>query len=427
MNPPQGTGVESPRAWLMWVLGLSAYAVAVMQRTSLGVASLQATERFSAGASLVSLFVVVQLLTYAGMQVPVGVLADRFGTRVVVGSGAVLMCLGQLDMAFSTTVVSAIVSRLLVGAGDAMTLGAVLRLLPAWFRPQRLAGSQPADRHGRPVRSGAQCGPARRVLGVAGWTTDSSLQPRSPPSPPLPSSSSCGTPHLASSRFSACRRPAFPNRSAESSDPRNAPRILDPLDVLHLACHVLPHVGLSLHRQRARLSPTRGSRTVHPPGSRRYPIRAPDRRPQWPSPAAAHQPRSACVGLGRPGLGGDPGLARACPGLAPGPAGPRHGSVRARQLDWVRRHTSVQPAAPDRDRDRGGHHSGDSSAECSTSGWWGSCSTFSVATHRRRSGGPWQRNSSSGRWESPVPTRPGGRRGDSIVFVGCATRSLVQC
>lgn len=41
----------------MWVLGMGAYAVAVMQRTSLGVASFQATERFSAGASLVSLFV----------------------------------------------------------------------------------------------------------------------------------------------------------------------------------------------------------------------------------------------------------------------------------------------------------------------------------------------------------------------------------
>jgi MFS family permease len=155
----------------MWVLGLSAYVVAVMQRSSLGVASLQATERFSAGASLVSLFVVVQLLTYAGMQVPVGVLADRFGTRVVVSSGAVLMCLGQLDMAFSTAVSSAIVSRLLVGAGDAMTLGAVLRLLPAWFRPQRLAVlnqlTSMVGQFGQVLSSV----PLAAVLGVVGWTT----------------------------------------------------------------------------------------------------------------------------------------------------------------------------------------------------------------------------------------------------------------
>ena len=122
----------------MWGLGVIAYMVAVMQRTSFGVASVLATERFSAGASLVSLFVVVQLLTYALMQVPVGLPADRFGTRVVVGSGALLMCLGQLDLAFSTSLVSAIVARILVGAGDAMTFTAVLRMLPAWFSPGRI-------------------------------------------------------------------------------------------------------------------------------------------------------------------------------------------------------------------------------------------------------------------------------------------------
>jgi MFS family permease len=122
----------------MWSLGVLAYAAAVMQRTSFGVASVLATERFAVGASVVSLFVVVQLLTYAAMQVPAGVLVDRFGTRLVVSCGATLMCLGQLDLAFSTNLVSALIARVLVGAGDAMTFTAVLRILPAWFSPGRL-------------------------------------------------------------------------------------------------------------------------------------------------------------------------------------------------------------------------------------------------------------------------------------------------
>ncbi len=132
------TPIDSPRAWFMWALGVLAYAVAVMQRTSFGVASVIATERFAAGASVVSMFVVVQLLTYAAMQVPAGVLVDRFGSRLVIGCGATLMCLGQLDLAFSTSLVSAMVARVLVGAGDAMTFTAVLRLLPAWFSPGRI-------------------------------------------------------------------------------------------------------------------------------------------------------------------------------------------------------------------------------------------------------------------------------------------------
>jgi len=154
----------------MWGLGVLAYAVAVMQRTSFGVASGLATERFSAGASVVSLFVVVQLLTYAAMQVPAGVLTDRFGTRLVVSCGAVLMCLGQLDLAFSTSLVSAMIARVLVGAGDAMTFTAVLRILPAWFSPGRLPVlNQLTGMLGQAGQLMSSI-PLAALLATAGWT-----------------------------------------------------------------------------------------------------------------------------------------------------------------------------------------------------------------------------------------------------------------
>ncbi|MFN8137531.1 MAG: MFS transporter [Propionicimonas sp.] len=162
--------VDSPRAWFMWALGALAYVVAVMQRTSFGVASVQATERFSAGASLVSLFVVVQLLTYAVMQVPVGVLADRFGTRLVVAGGGALMCLGQLDLAVSTNVVSAIIARVLLGVGDAMTFGSVLRLLPAWFGAGRIAVLNQLTSMVGQAGQVLSSVPLAALLGAAGWT-----------------------------------------------------------------------------------------------------------------------------------------------------------------------------------------------------------------------------------------------------------------
>ena len=162
--------IDSRRAWFMWGLGVLAYTVAVMQRTSFGVASVEASARYDAGASLVSLFVVVQLLVYAAMQVPVGVLADRFGTRLVLAAGAALMCLGQLDLAFSTSLVSAIVARILVGAGDAMTFTAVLRMLPAWFSPGRIPVLNQLT--GMVGQSGQLLSsiPLAAMLGVVGWT-----------------------------------------------------------------------------------------------------------------------------------------------------------------------------------------------------------------------------------------------------------------
>ena len=47
-------------------MALPAYVVAVFHRASLGVAAVDAQERFSAGASAISLFLVLQLAVYAG-------------------------------------------------------------------------------------------------------------------------------------------------------------------------------------------------------------------------------------------------------------------------------------------------------------------------------------------------------------------------
>ena len=125
------------RAWLVWGVALGAYVVAVLHRTSLGVAGLDAQHRFGASAAVLASFAVLQLLVYAGLQVPVGVLLDRYGSRVLVTGGALLMSLGQLLLATSTSVPGAVAARVLVGAGDAMTFISVLRLIPAWFPPSR--------------------------------------------------------------------------------------------------------------------------------------------------------------------------------------------------------------------------------------------------------------------------------------------------
>ena len=125
-------------AWLVWGTGVFAYLVAVTQRTAFGVAGVEATERFSATASVLSVFTVVQLLVYAGLQIPVGMLVDRFGPRLLITAGAVLMFAGQFQLAMAGSVGAGIVGRSLVGAGDALTFISVLRLLPAWFPPQRI-------------------------------------------------------------------------------------------------------------------------------------------------------------------------------------------------------------------------------------------------------------------------------------------------
>jgi sugar phosphate permease len=126
------------RAWVVWAVGLTAYAIGVLHRTSLGVAGLDLQARFDIGAGALASFAVLQLIVYAGLQVPVGLLLDRFGTLRLVVSGALVMAAGQALMAFSDDITSAVLARVLVGAGDAMTFISVLRLVPQWFPAKRV-------------------------------------------------------------------------------------------------------------------------------------------------------------------------------------------------------------------------------------------------------------------------------------------------
>lgn len=128
----------SVRLWTVWSVGMTAYIVAVFHRTSFGVAGLDAAERFDSSASVLATFVVVQLLVYAGLQVPIGVVLDRVGPRRLVMLGAVLMALGQAVLALAETVPVAIGGRVLVGAGDAMTFVSVLRVVVAWFPARQI-------------------------------------------------------------------------------------------------------------------------------------------------------------------------------------------------------------------------------------------------------------------------------------------------
>lgn len=125
------------RAWVIWTVGVAAYVLAITNRTSLAAVGVDAAERFQADAATLSMFAVVQLAMYGGMQIPVGILLDRYGSRPVMTIGMVLMAVGQLTMALSPSVGVAILARVLLGAGDAAIFPGVLRLIALWFPAQR--------------------------------------------------------------------------------------------------------------------------------------------------------------------------------------------------------------------------------------------------------------------------------------------------
>ena len=127
------TAPRLTRAHLVWAVGVFAYLCAVSGRASFGVASVEASARFGIDGAVLSLFGVVQLGTYAVSQIPAGLLLDRIGPRRMMIIGAVTMAAGQVLLALANDVPTALIARLLTGAGDAATLISMVRLIATWF------------------------------------------------------------------------------------------------------------------------------------------------------------------------------------------------------------------------------------------------------------------------------------------------------
>jgi len=67
------------------------------------------------------------------MQIPIGILVDRFGAKVLLVVGAAIMAAGQFTVAFAPSLEYAVVGRMLVGLGDSFTFISMIRMVNGWY------------------------------------------------------------------------------------------------------------------------------------------------------------------------------------------------------------------------------------------------------------------------------------------------------
>lgn len=158
------------RAWIVWSAAISVYILAVFHRTSLGVAGLVAAERFDISSTQLATFTMVQLFVYAAMQIPVGVMLDRFGAKKLLVTGVLLMTGGQFAFAFASTFGAGVAARVFVGMGDAMIFICVIQLVALWFPPARTAMVTQLTGLVGQVGAVAATAPLSAALHSVGWT-----------------------------------------------------------------------------------------------------------------------------------------------------------------------------------------------------------------------------------------------------------------
>lgn len=158
------------RALAAWGIAMGSYVVAVAGRTSLGVAGVEAIDRFGLSASMLAVFSTLQLGVYALCQLPAGLVLDRVGPRRMLAGGAILLAVGQVLMAVSHGLALALPARLLVGMGDATAFISVLRMLPSWFPARRIPLFTQLTSILGQLGQVISAWPFAMVLHVAGWT-----------------------------------------------------------------------------------------------------------------------------------------------------------------------------------------------------------------------------------------------------------------
>jgi MFS family permease len=99
-----------------------------------GVATLIASERFDTNAQELATLAVFQLVVYAGMQIPVGILLDRFGAKKLLIIGALVMATGSFTVALAPNLGVAVFGRMLVGMGDSFTFISMIRIINGWYQ-----------------------------------------------------------------------------------------------------------------------------------------------------------------------------------------------------------------------------------------------------------------------------------------------------
>ncbi|MBP1325663.1 sugar phosphate permease [Leucobacter exalbidus] len=156
--------------WFVWGVAAIAYAVAVINRSSLAALGPATQHHFDIDATTLAAFPVIQLVVYAALQIPVGILLDKVGTTNMVLGGGVLMLIGQTAMATVDNVWLAVLARVLVGAGDACTFISVMRMLPEWFAVRQLPTvSQVTGLIGQAGQL-VSVTPLALLVGAVGWT-----------------------------------------------------------------------------------------------------------------------------------------------------------------------------------------------------------------------------------------------------------------
>jgi sugar phosphate permease len=119
--------------WVVFASVLFTYLLMSSQRTAPGLITDQVMLDFHVTATTIGLLTSIQFFVYTGLQIPMGILADRFGPNFFLIIGAILTGGGTILYSLGTHEFILFFARILTGTGDATIWVNMVLILSHWF------------------------------------------------------------------------------------------------------------------------------------------------------------------------------------------------------------------------------------------------------------------------------------------------------
>ena len=170
-SDPQG---EARRA--AWSAGLvlvgvlaTIYMISQFFRNSIGVIGPDLAREFDLDARALSVLASIFFLSFALVQIPLGMAIDRYGPRAVILGTAVIVVAGSFYFALARSYADLVAARLVIGLGCSSFLMAPLAIYASRFRADRFATIVGVHVAGGNVGSLAATAPLAFAAATMGW------------------------------------------------------------------------------------------------------------------------------------------------------------------------------------------------------------------------------------------------------------------
>ncbi len=127
------------KPWLIWGLGCLFYFYECLLQVSPSVMSSELMHDFAVTSHTLGILSGIYFYSYAGMQLPCGVMTDYFGPRRLLTIATTICALSTIAFGLTDNFFMACVARLMIGFGSSFAVVGTLKLASSWFPANRFA------------------------------------------------------------------------------------------------------------------------------------------------------------------------------------------------------------------------------------------------------------------------------------------------